>query len=229
MVLPKMGDLFDLSHSIAAEFLAEDIPIYLHVSRIKDYCLALIEKYSNDSDKYEFIGEGVLAAKDAKISDAAVILPPAIIGSGTEVRPGAYLRGAVIVGDGAVIGNSTELKSTIVFDGAQLPHYNYAGDSIIGYRAHLGAGAIVSNFRLDKKNITVRLGAEKLDTGLRKFGALIGDGCEVGSNSVICPGCVMGRGCTVYPLSSVNGVIDSGARLSGRIDQKNNEKAEKNL
>ena len=148
------------------------------------------------------------------------ILPPAIIGHGTVLRHGAYLRGSVIVGDGAVIGNSTEVKNSIIFDGAQLPHYNYVGDSIVGYRAHLGAGATVSNLRLDKRSVIIRAEEERRDTGRRKLGALIGDRAEIGCGAVLCPGAVIGRRSTVYPLSLVRGVIGSGMIFDGETERE---------
>lgn len=204
MNIPRTCELFDLSHTVAgkifdgAEYAFEALP------KIKELCRALISELSSD---YEEISPEVFAAKDAKISEHAVICGPTVIGHRTEVRPGAYIRGSAIIGDDVVIGNSTEIKNAIIFDGAQLPHYNYVGDSIIGYRAHLGAGAIISNFRLDHENVPVKSGGERLDSGLRKFGALVGDFAEVGCNSVICPGAVIGRGCVIYPLSRVMGIL----------------------
>ena len=153
------------------------------------------------------IAPDVWAAKDAKISDKATIIGPAIIGHNTEIRPGAYIRGSVIIGDDAIIGNSTEIKNSIIFDEAQLPHYNYVGDSIIGYRAHMGAGSIISNVRLDHNNVSVKANGEKIDTGLRKMGVLLGDRAEIGCNSVICPGSIIGRDSIIYPLSRISGII----------------------
>lgn len=204
MNIPLTEELFDLSHTAANEIFKNVKTPYEVLTKIKEYCIALSSKLGSD---YEEIAEGVFAAKDAKISDKATIIGPAIIGHGTEIRPGAYIRGAVIIGDGAVIGNSTEIKNAVIFDGAQLPHYNYVGDSIIGYKAHLGAGAIISNFRLDHGNISIKADGEKIDTGLRKMGALVGDGAEIGCNSVVCPGSIVGRGCVIYPLSRVMGIL----------------------
>jgi NDP-sugar pyrophosphorylase family protein len=150
-------------------------------------------------------------AKDAIISDKAVILPPTIIGHRTEVRPGAFVRGSVLVGDDAVIGNSTELKNCIVFDRAQLPHYNYVGDSIIGHRGHMSAGAIASNLRLDKGKISV----EGVATNLTKFGVCLGDFAEVGCSAVLCPGTIIGRGTLVYPLVMVKGVLPENKVYDG--------------
>ena len=201
----RFEKLFDLEHSIASQLFADSEKIYDVIPKIKDYCKILAKSLG---DEYEEIMPDVFAAKDAVISDKATIIGPAIIGHKTEVRPGAYIRGSVIIGDSAVIGNSTEIKNSIIFDGVQLPHYNYVGDSILGYKAHLGAGAIISNFRLDHGNISIKANGEKIDTGLRKMGALVGDGCEIGCNSVICPGSILGRKTMIYPLTTVRGVTN---------------------
>lgn len=204
MTIPSAEELFDLSHTMAAELILEYDKPYEALAKIKEFCISLGERLPDD---YREISPGVFAAHDAKISDRATLTGPLIIGRGTEIRPGAYIRGSVIIGDGAVIGNSTEIKNAIIFDGVQLPHYNYVGDSIIGYKAHLGAGAIVSNFRLDHENIKIKASGERIDTGLRKMGVLLGDYAEVGCNSVICPGSIIGRGCVIYPLSRVMGIL----------------------
>ena len=205
MKIADANALFDVEHTITKEFFANYENIYEIIPQIKDCCKQIS---NNLGDEYIEIAPDVFAANDAVISDKATIIGPTIIGHKTEVRPGAYIRGSVIIGDGAVIGNSTEIKNAIIFDGVQLPHYNYVGDSILGYRAHLGAGAIISNFRLDHKNITIKTQDEKIDTGLRKMGALVGDFSEVGCNSVICPGSILGRNTMIYPLSTVNGVTN---------------------
>lgn len=204
MNIPSANELFDLSHTLAAKLILECDKPYEALPKIKEFCTILGERLPDD---YREIFPGVFAARDAKISERATLTGPLIIGRGTEIRPGAYIRGSVIIGDGAVIGNSTEIKNAIIFDAAQLPHYNYVGDSIVGYKAHLGAGAILSNFRLDHKNIKIKDGGEASDTGLRKMGALIGDFAEIGCNSVICPGSIIGRGCVIYPLSRITGTI----------------------
>lgn len=209
MILPKTHELLDLSHTLAAELLSGVENPHDALPEIKSFIKKLSEALP--SDEYTEVSEGVFIAKDAKISDKVTILPPTIIGHGTEVRPGAFIRGSVLIGDGAVIGNSTEIKNAIIFDGVQLPHYNYVGDSVLGYRSHLGAGAIISNFKLDHTNIRVRSGGEVTETGLRKFGAILGDGVEVGCNSVIFPGTIVGRGTLVYPLTPLRGVIPGGA------------------
>ena len=223
MDIPKTEELFDLSHTIAADLFCENDAPYSVIDKIKDYCLCLIQRLDENFVK---ISDGVYAASDAKISSTATIIGPAIIGHGAEIRPGAYIRGSVIVGDGAVVGNSTEVKNSIIFDGAALPHYNYVGDSIIGYKAHLGAGVVISNLRLDRKPVTIKSDGEKIDTGLRKMGALIGDGAEIGCGTVISPGSIIGRGCIVYPLSSFRGILprDHYFYGDGREPQKNYDK-----
>jgi NDP-sugar pyrophosphorylase family protein len=158
----------------------------------------------------------VYIADDAKIWDGATICAPTVIGHKAEVRPGAFIRGNAIIGDGAVIGNSTEIKNAIVFDGAQLPHYNYVGDSIIGYKGHLGAGAIASNLRLDHKEISI----EGVNTGLRKIGVFLGDESEVGCGSVLCPGSVVGKNSAIYPLSTVTGYIPANSVYNGKTVKK---------
>ena len=200
----RFEEIFDLKRSIAGDHIARSSKIGDVISSIKDITVMLSERLG---EEYSEISHGVFAARGAKISEKATVMPPAIIGR-CEIRPGAYIRGGVIVGEDAVIGNSTEIKNSIIFDCVQLPHYNYVGDSIIGHKAHLGAGAIISNFRLDRKNVTIRHKDNRLSTGLRKFGALIGDFCEIGCNSVICPGSILGRGTVAYPLSSINGITN---------------------
>lgn len=158
-------------------------------------------------DEFEKQGEDVWIAKSAKIYPNTYIAGPAIIGRQTEVRPGAFIRGNALVGDGAVVGNSTELKNVILFDKVQVPHYNYVGDSILGYKSHMGAGAITSNVKSDRTLVAVKDGDEKLETGLKKFGAILGDNVEIGCGSILNPGAVIGKDVSVYPLSSVRGVV----------------------
>ena len=156
---------------------------------------------------YEEREEGVWIARTARVAESARIAGPCIICEEAEVRVGAFIRGAALVGRGAVVGNSTELKNCVLFDGAAVPHFNYVGDSILGYRAHFGAGAVTSNVKSDKTPVSVRAGSERIETGRRKFGAAVGDLVEVGCNSVLCPGAVIGRMSRVYPLSSVRGYL----------------------
>ena len=153
------------------------------------------------------MGDYVWAAKTARIAKSAYLGGPCIIGPGTEVRHGAFIRGAALVGEGCVVGNSVELKNCVLFDGAQVPHFNYVGDSVLGWKAHLGAGAVTSNVKSDKSLVVVKAAGEELPTGRKKVGAMVGDGAEVGCNSVLCPGSVLGRGAQVYPTSCVRGYV----------------------
>ena len=158
-------------------------------------------------DRYDEISEGVWVAKNAKIAPTAFIGAPAIIGENAEVRHCAFIRGSALVGADCVVGNSVELKNCILFDGVQVPHFNYVGDSILGYRSHMGAGAVTSNVKSDKTLVTVRVNGESIPTGRKKFGAMLGDFVEVGCNSVLNPGTVIGSHSNVYPLSSVRGYV----------------------
>ena len=173
-------------------------------------------------DEYEKRGENVWVAKSAKVAPTAFINGPAIIGKDAEVRHCAFIRGNAIVGEGAVVGNSTELKNVVLFNCVQVPHYNYVGDSILGYKSHMGAGSITSNVKSDKTLVVVKDGDEKIETGLKKFGAMLGDFVEIGCNSVLNPGTVIGRHTNVYPLSSVRGVIPANSifKKPGEVVQK---------
>lgn len=164
-----------------------------------------------DLNEYEKRGDNVWIAKDAKIYPNNYIAGPCIIGHKTEVRPGAFIRGNALVGDNCVVGNSTELKNVIIFDNVQVPHYNYVGDSVLGFKSHMGAGSITSNVKQDKTNVTIKCGEEKVETGMRKFGAMLGDNVEVGCNTVMNPGTVIGRGSRVYPLSMVRGFVPANS------------------
>lgn len=177
-----------------------------------------------DKREYKEVEKGVWVAHDSKIAKSACILPPCIIDKGAEVRHCAYIRGNAIVGKGCVIGNSCEIKNSIIFDRAQIPHYNYVGDSIIGYRAHMGAGSITSNIKSDKTMVTILKNGTKTDTGLRKMGAIIGDFAEIGCGTVLNPGSVIGASTTVYPLSLVRGYVsrDSIYKAGGEIVRKDN-------
>ena len=168
------------------------------------------------TETYEEVSAGVWIAKSAVIATTASISAPAIIGEDTELRQGAFIRGSVLIGQGCVVGNSVELKNCILFDGVQVPHYNYVGDSILGYRSHMGAGAITSNVKSDKSPISVRVGSDALPTGRKKFGALLGDYVEVGCNSVLNPGTVIGSHSNVYPLSSVRGYVPPNSIYKAR-------------
>ena len=164
-------------------------------------------------NEFELRGEGIWISHQASVAAGAVLRAPCIIEAGAELRPGAYLRGGTLVGRGAVVGNSCELKNCILFDGVQVPHFNYVGDSILGYRAHLGAGAITSNVKGDRSEIAVHIGGTKLPTGRRKLGAILGDGVEVGCNAVLNPGTVVGVGARIYPLTCVRGYVPAGCIL----------------
>ncbi|MBR4040413.1 MAG: UDP-N-acetylglucosamine pyrophosphorylase [Clostridia bacterium] len=208
----KVKDLYDLTHTRAAQMLSVcDYP-WEALDRIKETVLAIGKTL--DPEEYDQVQDGVWIAKSASVAQTATITAPCIIGEETEVRPGAFLRGSILVGDGCVVGNSTELKNCILFDGVQVPHYNYVGDSIVGYMAHMGAGAITSNVKGDKKPVVVH-GENNYETGCKKFGAMLGDYAEIGCNSVLNPGTVIGRDTQVYPLSSVRGVVPARCIVKG--------------
>ena len=203
--IPKIADLYDVSHTIAAELLSADAYPWELLDSIKEFILALGKTL--DPKLYECRGDGVYIARDAKIAPTASIGGPCIIDSGAEIRHCAYIRGSAIVGKGAVVGNSCELKNCILFDNVQVPHFNYVGDSILGYKSHMGAGAVTSNVKSDKTHVCVKTGGTVIDTGRKKFGAMLGDNVEVGCNSVLCPGTIIGKNSNIYPLSRVRGVI----------------------
>ena len=204
----KTRELFDLSHTAARPLLEQAEYPWEALAGIGDFVRELGKTL--DPKEYELRGEDVWIHKTAVIYPNNYIAGPCIIGPETEVRPGAFIRGKVLVGAHCVVGNSTELKNAILFDVVQVPHYNYVGDSILGYHSHLGAGALTSNVKSDKTLVTVRAGEEKIETGLKKFGAMVGDGTEVGCHAVLNPGTVLGRGCRVYPLSMVRGFVPAG-------------------
>lgn len=206
--LPKTAELYDFSHTLAGDLLAKTEYPWEALPKIGDFISELGKTLS--PEEYEQRGEGIWIHKTAKIYPNNYIAGPCIIGPETEVRPGAFIRGKALVGANCVVGNSTELKNVILFDNVQVPHYNYVGDSILGYKSHLGAGALTSNVKSDKTPVSVRAGEEKIDTGLKKMGAMVGDWVEVGCNSVLNPGTVIGRGSRVYPLSMVRGLIPAG-------------------
>ena len=201
----KTVNMFDLSHTKAKALLENTTYPWEALPKIGEFVKTLGE--SLPSSKYRKISEDVWVSKTAKIYPNNYIAGPTIIGHNTEVRPGAFIRGNVLVGENCVVGNSTELKNVILFDNVQVPHYNYVGDSIFGYKAHTGAGAITSNVKQDKTLVTVNVNGEKIPTGLRKFGAMLGDRVEVGCNAVMNPGTVVGRNSRIYPLSMVRGFV----------------------
>lgn len=208
----RISDLFDLEHTRAKEMLGACEYPWEALDRIGATVLAVGASLSGQD--YDHPGEGIWIARSASVAPGATIIGPCVIGEKTEVRPGAFLRGNILIGDGAVVGNSTELKNCILFDGVQVPHYNYVGDSILGYKAHMGAGAVTSNVKGDKKSVVVR-GEARYETGRKKFGAMLGDRAEIGCNSVLNPGTVIGRDTQVYPLSSVRGVVPANCIVKG--------------
>ena len=201
----KICNLYDLNQTIAKELLERVTYPWEALPKINDFILELGSKL--DSSKYEQVGEDVWIAKTATVAPTAYIHGPAIIGEKAEIRHCAFIRGKAIVGEGAVVGNSTELKNVILFNKVQVPHYNYVGDSILGYKSHMGAGSITSNVKSDKKLVIVKNGKQTIETGMKKFGAMIGDNVEVGCGSVLNPGTVIGKNTNIYPLSSVRGVV----------------------
>ena len=201
----KIKNLYNLDETIAKELLESVTYPWEALPKIEEFIIELGKKL--DTNIYEKKGENIWIAKSAKVAPTAYINGPVIIGEDAEIRHCAFIRGKAIVGNGAVVGNSTELKNVILFNKVQVPHYNYVGDAILGYKAHMGAGSITSNVKSDKKLVVVKNGTEKIETGLKKFGAMLGDNVEVGCNSVLNPGTVIGRNTNIYPLSSVRGVI----------------------
>ncbi len=201
-------NLFDLSHTAAAPLLEKYTYPWEALPEIGSFITRL--GASLPENEYEQRWANVWIHKSARIYPNNYIGGPCIIGPNTEVRPGAFIRGNALVGADCVVGNSTELKNVILFDHVQVPHYNYVGDSILGYCSHMGAGAVTSNVKQDKTLVTVYDGNEKVVTGLKKFGAMLGDHVEVGCNSVLNPGTVVGRGSHVYPLSMVRGLVPAG-------------------
>lgn len=198
-------NLFDYSKSIARPLLETVEFPWEALPKIKDFILEIGKTL--DPEIYEQRGEDIWVAKSATVYPSAYLGGPLIICEDAEIRHCAFIRGSAIVGKGAVVGNSTELKNSILFDGVQVPHYNYIGDSILGYKAHTGAGTITSNLKSDKSLVTVMLKDERVDTGVKKFGAMLGDFVEVGCNSVLNPGSVIGRNTNIYPLSFVRGYV----------------------
>ena len=198
-------ELFDLNETIAAKIFDGCVYPWEVLSKIKEFIIELGNTLPED--EYEKKGENIWIAKSANVFPTAYINGPCIIGKDAEVRHCAFIRGNAIVGEGAVVGNSTELKNAVLFNKVQVPHYNYVGDAVLGYKSHMGAGSICSNVKSDKKLVVVKDGDEKIETGLKKFGAMLGDNVEVGCGSVLNPGTVIGRCCNIYPLSSVRGCV----------------------
>ena len=204
----KITSLYlDLSRTLAAPLLEK----HAYPWEILDFLEEFIREIGKNLPKEEYscIGDGIYVSKSAKIAPTAYIGSPCIICGNAEIRHCAFIRGSAIVGAGAVVGNSTELKNCVLFDGVQVPHFNYVGDSVLGYKSHMGAGAVTSNVKSDKTPVSVSVGGEKIGTGRKKFGAMLGDFVEVGCNSVLNPGSVIGRNTNIYPLSSVRGYVPS--------------------
>ncbi len=215
-------DLYDLEHSLAGDYLSKFTYPWEALKGIKDLILSLGPTLG---DEYEEVSPHVWVHKTATVFPSAYLGEPCIIGPRTEVRHCAFVRGSALVGADCVVGNSCELKNVILFDHVQTPHYNYVGDSILGYYSHMGAGSITSNVKSDKKLVVVHNGTEQIATGLKKFGAMVGDYVEVGCNSVLNPGTVIGRHSNVYPTSCVRGVVPENSiwKNSGDVIQKRGE------
>lgn len=209
METAKIHNMYSLNQSIAGEYLSQFTYPWEALKGISDYIKEIGP--SLDPNIYEQRDEFVWVAKSAKVFDSAYLGGPLIIDEDTEVRQCAFIRGSAIVGKNCVVGNSTELKNVILFNNVQVPHYNYVGDSILGYKSHMGAGSITSNVKSDKTLVVVKDGYENIETGLKKFGAMLGDEVEVGCNSVLNPGTVIGKNSNVYPLSPVRGVVPANS------------------
>ena len=201
----EISALYDLNHTLAKKLLREFTYPWQALPKIGEFIETLGPTLPKD--EYDEISDRVWVAKSAKIAPTASITGPAVIGPNTEVRHCAFIRGKALVGENCVVGNSTELKNVILFDNVQVPHYNYVGDSILGYRSHMGAGSITSNVKSDKTLVVLRAEGKFIETGLKKFGAMVGDFVEVGCNSVLNPGTVVGRNSNIYPLSMVRGFV----------------------
>ncbi len=218
----RIIDLFDLSHTVAKDYFAGFEYPWEALSGIKDLILSVGKTL--DPELYERRGEDIWISKTAKIYPNNYIEGPCIIGHNTEVRPGAFIRGSALVGENCVVGNSTELKNCILFDNVQVPHYNYVGDSILGYKSHMGAGSITSNVKSDKTLVVVKSQdkSQAYPTERKKVGAFLGDFVEIGCGSVLNPGTVIGRESSVYPLSSVRGIVPAHSiyKSSGNISSK---------
>lgn len=208
--------LLDLKETMAAELFEGKTYPWEVLPEIKDFILKLGKTL--DPDEYEYREGDIWIAKSAKIAPTVCINGPAIIGKDTEVRHCAFIRGNAIVGEDCVVGNSTELKNVVLFNCVQVPHYNYVGDAVLGYKSHMGAGSICSNVKSDKRLVVVKDGEEKIETGLKKFGAMLGDHVEVGCGSVLNPGTVIGRNSNIYPLSPVRGCVPADSIYKSRTE-----------
>lgn len=216
----KIANLYNLDETIAKELFRDLEYPWEALPKISSFILELGSRLPEE--KYEKRGEDVWVAKSAKVATTAYINGPAIIDEEAEIRHCAFIRGSAVVGKGAVVGNSTELKNVVLFNKVQVPHYNYVGDSILGYKSHMGAGSITSNVKSDKTLVTVKEGADRIETGLKKFGAMLGDEVEVGCGSVLNPGTVIGPHSNIYPLSMVREVVPAGSiyKKRGEVVEK---------
>lgn len=212
--------LFDLNFTLAKDLLEQYEYPWEVLPLIGQYIQSIGKELS--LEEYDYNGENVWISKTARVAPTASITGPAIIGHGAEIRHCAYIRGNALVGEKAVVGNSTELKNVIIFAQVQVPHYNYVGDSILGYKSHMGAGAITSNVKSDRTLVILRFGENIVETGLKKFGAILGDGVEVGCNSVLNPGTIIGKNSNIYPLSMVRGIVPANSihKNTGDIVEK---------
>ena len=219
-----VAQLFDLNHTMAADYLRRFSAPWEALSGIKNLILSLGAGLS--PEEYEEVAPQVWVHKTATVAPTAYLGAPCIIGARTEVRHCAFIRGCALVGEDCVVGNSVELKNVILFDNVQTPHYNYVGDSILGYHSHMGAGSVTSNVKSDRTPVSIREGSEVIPTGLKKMGAMLGDFVEVGCNSVLNPGTVVGRDTNIYPLSSVRGLVPAHSiyKAGGVIVPKHREK-----
>ncbi len=214
MIRIETANILDLNHTIALEiFHSKKYPFEI-LPEIGSFIKELLK--SLDMQKFEDRGNGVFIAKSAAVADSAYISGPCIIDENAEIRHCAFIRGNAIVGKSAVVGNSCEVKNSILFDCVQVPHYNYVGDSVLGYRAHMGAGAVTSNVKSDKSLVSINVDGKKVETNLKKFGAILGDFAEIGCNTVLNPGTVIGRHTNVYPLSSVRGYVAENSIYKNR-------------
>ena len=215
-----ISELYDLTHTVARPLLEGVEYPWQTLEKIGGFILELGKTLP--AEEYDHPAESVWIHKTATVAPTAFLGKGVIIGAHTEVRHCAFIRGNVLIGEGAVVGNSTELKNVILFDGVQVPHYNYVGDSILGYKAHMGAGSITSNVKSDKSLVVIKAGEERIETGIKKVGAFLGDRAEIGCGSVLNPGTVIGRDSNVYPLSSVRGFVSAGSiyKKQGEIVEK---------
>ncbi|MBQ7360499.1 MAG: UDP-N-acetylglucosamine pyrophosphorylase [Lachnospiraceae bacterium] len=205
----KISQLYDLDQTIAKDLFEGATYPWEVLGKISDFIVALGKTLPED--KYELKGDNIWIAKSAKVAPTACLNGPLIVDEDAEIRHCAFVRGSAIVGKGAVVGNSTELKNVVLFNKVQVPHYNYVGDSILGYKSHMGAGSITSNVKSDKKLVVIKKGELQIETGLKKMGAMLGDEVEVGCNSVLNPGTVIGRNSNIYPTSCVRGVVPANS------------------